>query len=109
MSTSRDWPTIVPRHSIAAWTSDALGLWTANWLQWNDAARWWANLVTWTLPSPDSALDVNATVIGDSGHLTVDIPPGTSTASTVNQQVKVRIIAPNLSQETITLQPTAPN
>ena len=93
---------------VAAWTSDALGLWTANWLQWNDAARWWANLVTWTLPSPDSVLDVNATVIGDSGHLTVDIPPGTSTASAVNQQVKVRIIAPNLSQETITLQPTAP-
>src|SRR5438067_6018703 len=93
---------------VAAWTSDALGLWTANWLQWNDAARWWANLVTWTLPSPDSALNVNATIIGDSGHLTVDIPPGTSAASTVNQQVKVRIIAPNLSQETITLQPTAP-
>jgi uncharacterized membrane protein len=93
---------------VAAWTSDALGLWTANWLQWNDAARWWANLVTWTLPSPDSALNVNATVAGDSGHITVDIPPGTSTASTVNQQVKVRIIAPNFSQETVTLQPTAP-
>jgi hypothetical protein len=93
---------------VAVWTSDALGLWTANWLQWNDAARWWANLVTWTLPSPDSALNVNATVAGDSGHITVDIPPGTSTASTVNQQVKVRIIAPNFSQETVTLQPTAP-
>src|SRR5437667_2852806 len=93
---------------VAAWTSDALGLWTANWLRWSDAPRWWANLVTWTLPSPDSALNVNATVIGDSGHITVDIPPGTTTGSTVNQQVQVKIITPNLAQETISLQLTAP-
>jgi uncharacterized membrane protein len=93
---------------VAAWTSDALGLWTANWLRWNDASRWWANLVTWTLPSPDSSLDVNATVVGGSGHLTVDLPAGTSTGAAVNQQTQVKIIAPNLSQETISLQPTAP-
>jgi uncharacterized membrane protein len=93
---------------VAAWTSDALGLWTANWLRWSDAPRWWANLVTWTLPSPDSSLNVNATVASGSGHITVDIPPGTSTGSTVNQQVQVKIIAPNLAQETIGLQPTAP-
>src|SRR6266487_3562659 len=55
---------------VVAWTSDALGLWTANWLQWNAAARWWANLVTWTLPTPDSSLNVNATITGGSGHLT---------------------------------------
>ena len=93
---------------VAAWTSDALGLWTANWLRWSDAPRWWANLVTWTLPSPDSALNVNATVIGDSGHITVDIPPGTTTGSTVRQQVQVKIVTPNLAQETISLQLTAP-
>ncbi|MBV9708633.1 MAG: VWA domain-containing protein, partial [Chloroflexi bacterium] len=44
---------------VAAWTSDALGLWTANWLSWSESARWWANLVTWTLPAPDSALNIN--------------------------------------------------
>ena len=47
---------------VVAWTSDALGLWTANWLRWSDAARWWANLVTWTLPSPGSQLIVNGSV-----------------------------------------------
>jgi uncharacterized membrane protein len=28
---------------VAAWTSDALGLWTSQWLSWNEAAQWWAN------------------------------------------------------------------
>ena len=44
---------------VVAWTSDALGLWTANWLQWSDAARWWANLVTWTISTPNNQLIVN--------------------------------------------------
>lgn len=92
---------------VAAWTSDALGLWTANWLSWSDAARWWANLVTWTLPTPDSSLNVNATIVGGTGHLTVDLPSGTPTTAN-NQQMQVKIIAPDLSQQTFTLQPTAP-
>ena len=92
---------------VAAWTSDALGLWTANWLQWSDAARWWANLITWTLPTPDSSLNVNATIAGGTGHLTVDLPTDTPVNAS-NQQVQVKIIAPDLSQSAVTLQPTAP-
>lgn len=91
-----------------AWTSDALGEWTADWLQWSESARWWANLVTWTLPSPESALNANAKVVGGTGHLTVDLPPGTSVGPGGQQQVQVRIITPDLSQEVGTLQPTAP-
>jgi uncharacterized membrane protein len=93
---------------VVAWTSDALGLWTANWLRWNAAPRWWANLVTWALPTPDSLLNVNAAVSGGSGHLTVDLPTGTSVEPGSQQQVQVKIIAPDLSQESVTLQPTAP-
>lgn len=93
---------------VVAWTSDALGLWTANWLRWNAAPRWWANLVTWALPTPDSSLNVNAAVSGGSGHLTVDLPAGTSVEPGSQQQVQVKIIAPDLSQESVTLQPTAP-
>jgi uncharacterized membrane protein len=95
---------------VVAWTSDALGLWTANWLQWSDAARWWANLVTWTISSSDSQLIVNSEVVSGNGHIIVDIPPEVSaTTGQVNQQqIQVRIIAPDLSQQTVTLQPTAP-
>jgi len=89
---------------VAAWTSDSAGLWTTNWLTWSDAARWWANLVTWTIPAPDSSLNVNGSIVGDAGHLIVDVPQNTSAGG----QVQVRIIAPDLSQQTVTLQPTAP-
>ncbi len=93
---------------VAAWTSDALGLWTSQWLQWNEAARWWANLVTWTLPSPDSTLSINGKVVNGAGQLTVDLPPGSSVGSGDQQQVQARILAPDHSQATVTLQPTAP-
>ncbi len=98
---------------VAAWTSDALGLWTANWLQWKDASRWWANLVTWTLPTPDSQLLVNGQISGGNGHIIVSLPAGTqgangSISQQQEQQAQVKIIAPNLSQATVALQPTAP-
>jgi uncharacterized membrane protein len=93
---------------VAAWTSDAAGLWTTHWLTWTDAARWWANLVTWTLPSPDSALDVNTATVGGTAHITVDLPPGTSAPAGSQQQVQATITAPDLSRESVTLQPTAP-
>jgi uncharacterized membrane protein len=95
---------------VVAWTSDALGLWTANWLQWSDAARWWANLVSWTIATPTNQLIVNSEIVGGNGHIIVDIPPETSTTTgKVNQQqVQVKIIAPDLSQQSIALQPTAP-
>lgn len=95
---------------VAAWTSDALGLWTANWLSWGDAARWWANLVTWTLPTPDSQLLVNGQISGGNGHIIVNLPAGTLSASQSisQQQAQVNIITPDLSQQMLILQPTAP-
>jgi uncharacterized membrane protein len=95
---------------VVAWTGDALGLWTANWLRWDAAARWWANLVTWVLPAPDNQLLVNGQITAGSGHIIVDLPSGTSSspARPGQQQVQVKIIAPDLSLQTLTLQPTAP-
>jgi uncharacterized membrane protein len=91
-----------------AWTSDALGLWTSHWLTWKEAARWWANLVTWSLPSPDSAMNINGQVVNGVGQLSVDIPAGTVQTSGNQQQVQAHIVAPDHSQQTVTLQATAP-
>jgi uncharacterized membrane protein len=90
-----------------AWTSDALGLWTTRWLQWKNAAQWWANLVTWTLPAQTSSMDINGHVVGDKGQLTVDLPPGTGENAGSTQQAQAHIIAPDSSQQTINLQQTA--
>lgn len=91
-----------------AWTSDALGLWTSHWLTWDEAARWWANVVTWSLPSPDSALNINGTITGDTGQLTVDLPSGTNIPAGASQQMQANIITPAGTRETITLNATAP-
>jgi uncharacterized membrane protein len=92
----------------AAWTSDASGLWTKDWVTWDQAARWWANVVTWSLPAAnDSALNVNGSFVNGNGHLSVDLTSGIPAADT-QQQVQANIIAPDQSQQTITLQATAP-
>ena len=93
---------------VAAWTSDSLGLWTKNWITWNNAPRWWANLVTWTLAaSNNSSININGKVNNGMGQLTVDLPFATATGSG-QQQVQAHIIGPDLSQQTVNLQPTAP-
>ncbi|GCE27798.1 VWA domain-containing protein [Dictyobacter alpinus] len=93
---------------VVAWTSDDLGLWTKNWVAWDNAPKWWANLVTWTLPAAnDGGMNINGKVTNGTGQLTVDLPPGT-TAGGGQQQVQVHIIGPDLSQQNVNLQPTAP-
>lgn len=92
-----------------AWTSDALGLWSSHWLSWKDAARWWANLVTWTLPAQNSAMNINGKVVNDTGQLTVDLPPGTTANGGNQQQAQAHIVGPDSSQQTVNLQPTAPD
>ena len=95
---------------VVAWTSDALGLWTKDWLTWNNAARWWANLVTWTLPAPsDSALTVNGKFVNGMGQLTVDLNAAVPVGA-IQQQLQVHIVGPppDNAQQTITLQPIAP-
>lgn len=94
---------------VVAWTSDALGLWTKSWLQWDGSERWWANLVTWSLPSADtSTLRVNGQFVNGNGQISVDLAPGAAGNAT-QQQVQAHIVAPDLSKQTITLQPSAPD
>ncbi len=93
---------------VAAWTSDSLGLWTKNWITWNSAPRWWANLVTWTLPaSNNGSININGNVNNGVGQITVDLPFATTVGSG-QQQVQAHIVGPDLSQQTVSLQPTAP-
>jgi uncharacterized membrane protein len=92
---------------VVAWTSDALGLWTTRWLQWKESAQWWANLVTWTLPAQTSSMDINGQVVGDNGQITVDLPSGTGENAGGTQQAQAHIIAPDGSQQTVSLQQTA--
>lgn len=88
-----------------AWTSDAAGLWSRDWLQAPGANRFWANLVSWTLPAIQGGkLFVATTSSQGQGQISVDTPPSLG----ANPDVTARILDPNLHPTTIQLQPSAP-
>jgi uncharacterized membrane protein len=88
-----------------AWTSDAAGLWTRDWLQAPGANRFWANLVSWTLPATQNGhLIITASSAQGQGQVSVD----TSSELGANPAVTARVVAPNLKTTSVTLQPYAP-
>lgn len=88
-----------------AWTSDAAGLWTRQWLQAPGANRFWANLVSWTLPSVlGGQLFVNTTSSGGLGHVSVNTPAVVG----ADPAVEAHILGPDLRSLSVALQPTAP-
>ncbi|HEY8744942.1 MAG TPA: VWA domain-containing protein [Chloroflexota bacterium] len=88
-----------------AWTSDASGLWTRDWLQAPGANRFWANLVSWTLPATQGGrLFITATGSQGQGQVSVD----TSSALGANPAVTAHIVDPSLHTTSVTLQPYAP-
>jgi uncharacterized membrane protein len=88
-----------------AWTSDASGLWTRDWLHAPGANRFWANLVSWTLPATQGGhLFITATGAQGQGQVSVD----TSAALGANPAVTAHIVDPSLHTTNVTLQPYAP-
>ena len=56
-----------------AWTSSADAPWADEWPGWGDYGRFWAQLVRYTLPEPDSGpIQVRATPKGDALSIAVD-------------------------------------
>lgn len=56
-----------------AWTSDLSGRWAAEWLDWDGFAGFAAQLVSWTLPSPqDEMLAAEVQLEGDQALITVE-------------------------------------
>jgi uncharacterized membrane protein len=88
-----------------AWTSDAAGLWTRDWLQAPGANRFWANLVSWTLPATQGGrLFIEASTGQGQGRISIDTPPSLG----ANPSVTAHILTPDLQTSTIQLQPSAP-
>jgi hypothetical protein len=88
-----------------AWTSDASGFWTHDWLLAPGANRFWADVVSWTLPSTGSGgLFVATTSVQGRGRISVITPPKLG----VDPQVTARVIGPNVNVTEIRLQPLAP-
>jgi uncharacterized membrane protein len=88
-----------------AWTSDAAGLWTGDWLRAPGSQRFWANLISWTLPSADGGhLGISTGSANGQGQISVRAPSELGSAPSVT----VRIVRPDLRRLSVQLQPTSP-
>jgi hypothetical protein len=88
-----------------AWTSDAAGLWTKDWLRAPGGQRFWANLVSWTLPAAGGGhLAISTSSSNGQGQISVGTPPGLGAVPSVIAQ----IVGPDLQRLSVELQPTAP-
>jgi hypothetical protein len=56
----------------AAITTDARNRWTAEWTGWPQAARFWSQVVRWTMSREVGPLDVHAGVEGDRVRVVLD-------------------------------------
>jgi hypothetical protein len=89
-----------------AWTSDASGLWTKDWLRVPGANRFWANLVSWVFPATGTGSLFIATSSGEGqGQISVNTPSSLG----ANPSVSARVLDPELHTTTVQLQPAAPN
>lgn len=88
-----------------AWTSDAAGLWTRDWLRAPGANRFWANLVSWVFPPAGAThLFVSASSSQGQGHIAVSTP----SALGASPSVTAHVLTPGLTTTTIQLEPSAP-
>jgi Mg-chelatase subunit ChlD/uncharacterized membrane protein len=63
---------------VMAWTSDAKNTWAANWLEWPEFGRFWAQLVQRTdRPPEDPNRQISVNVQGNQAQITLDAQSGT--------------------------------
>lgn len=92
----------------AAWTPGAEAPWAADWSNWPEYGRFWAQLIRYTLPEPDSGpLQVRVVRDGDGVRIVADsIAPGGRPLDLADTQAT--IVLPDGSSRLITLRQTAP-
>lgn len=88
---------------VMAWTSDAQGRWSAEFLKWPEANKFFGDLVRDTLPqASDPALQLETQVHGDHTHLLVTTP------TISGAEVTVTAVQPDISGASLTLNSTGP-
>ena len=59
---------------VAAWTSDAKGIWTEDWLKWENSPTFWLNTISAVLPGgADGSGRIETSRIGNQGQITVSV------------------------------------
>lgn len=91
-----------------AWTSDATGRWAKNWVSWEQYARFWAQVVRYTVSEgAQTVTDVRVTRTGEAATITVDAK--TDQGALLNGlTMRVNVVGPDGTPQALTLAQTAP-
>ncbi len=91
-----------------AWTSDAKGQWAAEWINWPDFPRFWSQAVRWTIvEGTGGALETQVRL--EEGRAIVSAEVLQGNGQYLNDlEVTLSLIAPDLSQQQLTLPQVAP-
>lgn len=91
-----------------AWTPSIEEPWAQSWSSWPEYGQFWAQIIRYTLPEPDSGpLQVRAAARGDTVLISADsFAPGNTTVDLADTQVTIRL--PDGSDQIVSLRQTAP-
>jgi hypothetical protein len=97
---------------VMAWTSDATNVWSSNWLEWPDFARFWAQVVQRVdRPPEDPNRQVSVSVDGNQARITLDAQTGAEQTDRqyLNfQPSQAVMVDPNGAQSSVPLPQVAP-
>ena len=88
-----------------AFTSDALPKWAVEWVKWDNFGKFWSQAVGWCLPIMSDELNISTDFAGSKGNIVVDAF-NTSGQFRNFIELQARIIKPDLSVETMSLNQT---
>ncbi|MFZ5990070.1 MAG: VWA domain-containing protein [Bacillota bacterium] len=90
----------------AAWTSDAKGMWTSNWLAWDKSPKFWKNLVSWLIQKKvKEDYSVTGGFSEGKGDIELRVPPDENLKDV---KVEAVIISPSGKEEKASLNPVSP-
>ena len=91
-----------------AWTSDSTGRWARNWLGWDGFARFFSQLVRWTLPGEETG-GIEASFVDSGGSTNLRVESVDADGSPRDfYSTTAHIVLPDLSQRTVQLNQVAP-
>ncbi len=88
---------------VLAWTSDAGGAWTGDLLRWEEAAKFFAGMVSHVLPAEEGEGTLTLTREGKTALLRYEVGESETGLST-----EASVLAPDGTRTTLTLSATAP-
>ncbi len=91
-----------------AWTSDASARWAANWVNWEDFARFWSQAVRWTITEGvNENVEVKIEQRDEQGVIRVDALDRDDRYLN-GLDLSAHVVAPDLTAETVPLRQVAP-